>query len=305
MLPARLPLAIDTRRLRSFDGTEIAYHVTEAPYPGAPWIVLASGLAGGSVVWRGQIDYLRDRHRFLTWDYRGLGASERPRPARPGAYSVESHVRDLAAVLAAERIERAALWGWSTGVQVAIEAAARLPLARPGAGLARSLVLVNGTSGRPLDALTALRPLRAAILPFLEVFRRAHAFGPLAHRPIGRREAAAWLERLGLIGGDVDPLTLAELTAAVGSLDLDAFLQNLLAFGAHDATAALPSIDVPALVIAGDTDPLAARGAAKELARRIPGAELLLIRGGAHCAPIEFPDLVGLRIERFYRDRGL
>lgn len=299
MRSVRLPLAIDTRRLRSFDGTEIVYHVTEAPYPGAPWIVLANGLGGSSLVWRGQIDYLRDGHRFVSWDYRGLYGSERPRPERAGAYSVAAHARDLAAVLAAERIERADFWGWSAGVQVALEAFSQLRRAQ----MVRSLVLVNGTWGRPLDALTRLRPLRAAILPFLELLRRAHAFGPLAHRPIGRREAARWITRLGLVGGQATELARAELTAAVGELDIDAFLPNLLAFGEHDASAVLGTIDVPVLVIAGDHDPLAARGAEASLARRIRGAELLVLRGGAHCAPIEHPDLISLRIERFYRER--
>ncbi len=298
MLPARLPFAIDTRRLRSFDGTEIAYHVTEAPYPGAPWVVLAGGLGAGTSVWRAQIDYLRDRYRFLSWDYRGLYASEHPRPERAGAYSVQSHVGDLAAVLAAERIERAGLWGWSVGVQVVLEAFRRLR------GLAWSLVLINGTWGRPLDALTPLRPLRATILPFLEVFRRAHAFGPFAHRPIGRGEAARWLGRLGLVGPSVDPLVLAEITSAVGTVDLDAFLRNLLAFGAHDAGNALVTVDVPTLVIAGDRDPLSPPAAASPLARRLPTAEVTVLPGGAHCAPIEFPDLVALRIERFYREHG-
>src|SRR5277367_4244766 len=172
MLPGtRLPLAIDTRRLRSFDGTAIAYHVTEAPYPGAPWFVLANGLGGSVLVWRGQIDYLRDRYRFVSWDYRGLYGSERPRPERADSYAVPSHVRDLDAVLAAERIERAGFIGWSLGVQVVLDACTRLT------GPAQSLVLVNGAAGRPLDGLTPLRSLRAAILPFLEIARRAHAFG--------------------------------------------------------------------------------------------------------------------------------
>ncbi len=128
MLPARLPFAIDTRRVRSFDGTEIAYHVAGAGRRrgegGAdpPWIVLADGMGGGLPVWRGQIDYLRDRYRFLSWDYRALYASERPRPERADAYAVPIHVRDLEAVLAAERIDRAVFAGWSLGVQVLLEA---------------------------------------------------------------------------------------------------------------------------------------------------------------------------------------
>lgn len=299
MLPARLPCAIDTRRLRSFDGTEIAYHVTEAPYPGAPWIVLANGLGGSVLIWRRQIEYLRDRYRFVSWDYRGLYASERPRPERPDSYALVSHVRDLAAVLAAERIERAGFIGWSLGVQVVLEAFPRLP------GRAQSLVLVNGGAGRPLDGLTPLRGLRAAIPPFLEVARRARSLGPSAHLPIGEQAAAAWLRRLGLVGPTIDPLALAELTTAVAALHPEPFLRNLRAFAEHDARGALAAVDVPALIIAGDHDPLTRPEIPRQMARRISGAETLVVPGGAHLAPLEYPELVSLRIERFYRERGL
>jgi pimeloyl-ACP methyl ester carboxylesterase len=299
MLPARLPLAIDTRRVRSFDGTEIAYHVTEAPCAGAPWIVLANGLGGSALVWRGQIDYLRDRYRFVSWDYRGLYRSERPRPELPDSYALPNHVRDLEAVLAAERIERAGFVGWSLGVQVVLEAFTRLP------GRARSLVLVNGTAGRPLDGLTSGWGLRAVIVPLLELVRRAHALGPSAHRPIGRREAAAWLRRLGLVGPTVDAIALAELSTAVGSIDLDPFLRNLRAFAEHDARGMLAAVHVPALVIAGDRDPIAPPEVAQDLARHLPAAEILVVPGGAHLAPVEYPELVSLRIERFYGEHGL
>jgi pimeloyl-ACP methyl ester carboxylesterase len=298
MLAEQLALPIDTRRLRSFDGTEIAYHVTAAPSPTAPWIVLANGLGGSALVWRGQIDYLRHRYRFVSWDYRGLYGSERPRPERADSYAVADHVRDLEAVLAAERIDRAHLVGWSTGVQVALEAFGRLP------GRVRSLALLNGTWGRPLDGLTPLPFVRSLILPFLELFRRAHAIGPAAHRPIGRREAARWLRRLGLVGRSADESTLAELTASVGRLDLDAFFRNLRAFGEHDAGAMLGSIDVPTLVITGDRDPLVPRALAQQMTRRIPQAEILVVRGGAHCTPVEYPELIALRLERFYREHG-
>jgi pimeloyl-ACP methyl ester carboxylesterase len=299
MLPVRLPVTIDTRRLRSFDGTEIAYHVTPAPYPGAPWIVLANGLGGGTLVWRGQIDYLRDRYRFVSWDYRGLYGSERPRPDRADGYAVSAHAKDLMAVLAAERIEQAGFVAWSLGVQVVLEAFTAL------GDRARSLVLVNGCWGHPLDGLTPVPGLRATILPFLDLFRRARSFGAASHRLIGGRDAARWLRRLGVVGRSADDAALAELAASVGTLDLDAFLRNLRAFGAHDADTALAAIAVPVLVIAGERDPLIPRVTAQQMARRIRRAELDVVRDGAHCAPIEYPELIALRIERFYREHGL
>jgi pimeloyl-ACP methyl ester carboxylesterase len=285
MLPARFPFTPDTRQLRSFDGTEIAYRVTQAF--GAPWVVLAGGLGGGQLVWRGAIDYLRDRYRFVSWDPRGLDASERPRPERPDGYAVASHVRDLEGILAAERIERATFVGWSTGAQVAIEASRRLR------GRAASLVLVNGTGGSGSGRGR-----------WIEVFRRARALGRFAHRPLGPRRAAAWVQRLGLVGRTADPAALAELTAAFGQLDLDALLRNLRAFADHDARAALAAVDVPALVIAGDRDPLVPAELAQQMARSIAGAELVVVRGGAHCAPVEYPELVSLRLERFLCEHG-
>ena len=294
---------------RSFDGTEIAYHspATAAarprrgPRPPArPWIVLADGIGGGLPVWRAQIDYLRDRYRFLTWDYRGLYASERPRPDAPAPTPSPSHVRDLEAVLAAERVDRAGFVGWSLGVQVVLEALRSRLRDR-----VRGLVLVNGTWGRPLDSLIPLpgaarRPARRSSSSGAR--SRHRPLVPPAHRPArrGRLVEAPRPRRPRRRPGH-----RRRAGAALGQLDLDAFLRNLRAFGAHDAEGVLAAASVPALVVAGDSDPFVPLGVAQQMARRIPDAELLVVRGGAHCAPVEYPELVGLRMERFWRDTAL
>src|SRR5262249_41593682 len=162
--------AIETRRVQSFDGTEIAYHVTKAPHKGAPVVVLANGLGGTYLAWRGQIEYLADRYQFITWDYRGLYGSKRPMPAAQPSYSIRHHVRDLEAIVQAERIERASLVGWSMGVQVALESLRMLP------GLAHNLVLLNGTYGRPLDTVTPIPGMRAVIPSLIDLARRMHVF---------------------------------------------------------------------------------------------------------------------------------
>ena len=300
MLPSRLPFPNNPRHLRSFDGTEIAYHTTAAPHPGAPWIVLANGLGGSHLIWHGLVDYLRDRYRFLTWDYRGLYRSERPRPERPGAYAMDAHLRDLEALLAAEGVEHAGVVGWSVGVQVALSAFRRFP------GRVRSLVLVNGVWGRLLGFRF---PMAGAAMPGLvELARRVRAVGASAaqaqDRARGRRDAA-WLKRMGIAGRAIDQAALADLATAAGRLDVDAFLRNLRAFAEHDAGDALGAIDVPALVVAGDRDPLVPRAIAQQMARRIPEAELFMVSGGAHMAPVEHPELISLRVERFYRDHRL
>ncbi|APR79883.1 Alpha/beta hydrolase fold-1 precursor [Minicystis rosea] len=300
MLPARPPTTIDTRRVRSLDTTEIAYHITDAPFPGAPVVVLANGLGGTWLAWRGQIEYLADRCRFLTWDYRGLYGSRRPSNDADDAYGVDRHVQDLHAILAAEKIERVALVGWSLGVQVALETFRRAP------GRISGLVLINGTYGRPLDTLTPLPGVGAVIPPILDVLRRAHPLATrVTRRTLGRPGAAAWLKRLGIVGKALDDEVLAELIEALGELELEPYFRLLKAAGDHDAARVLGSINVPALVIAGDRDPLTPRPLAQQMARRIPEAEILVVPGGTHYVPVEYPDLVSLRIERFFRDHGI
>lgn len=67
---------------------------------------------------------LLERHRVISWDFRGIGASDRP----PGQeYSVDTKVEDLRAVLDAAGVERTHLWAAATGSYTAIRFAARYP----------------------------------------------------------------------------------------------------------------------------------------------------------------------------------
>jgi len=299
-MPApRRPLAIDTRRVKSFDGTAIAYHATRSPFKGAPAIVLANGLGGPHIAWREQIDFFLDRYRIVTWDYRGLYASDRPAGDGAEGYAVEQHVRDLQAILAAEGIERASLIGWSMGVQVVLEAFRRLR------GVARNLVLLSGTFGRPLDTLSPLPGMRAVLPSLVRAARHAHGLATqVTRRAAGQPESAAWLKRMGLIGPTLDDEVFGELVHAFGQLDMDGYFRNLGALGEHTAEDVLETIDVPALVIAGERDTFTPPTLAQAMTRRIPGASILVVRDGTHYTAVEFPELVNLRIERFFREHG-
>ena len=299
MLLPRLPLAIDTRRVASFDGTSIAYHVTPAPYPGAPWVILANGLGGTYVAWRGLIDYLKPRYRFLTWDYRGLYASGRPPRDTQASYAIPLHVRDLQAILAAEQIDAASFVGWSMGVQVLLEAYRTMP------ERARNFVAINGTYGRPLDSLSPMPGVGAVLPSLVDVARRAHTLATqLTRKATALPEAATWFKRLGLVGKTMEDAVFAELVTAFGELDMETFFRNLQAIGEHDAEDVLAKITLPTLVITGDRDLMTPPVLAQQMARKIPGAELLIVRGGTHYTVVEQPELVSLRVERFYREQG-
>jgi pimeloyl-ACP methyl ester carboxylesterase len=74
--------------------------------------------------------------------------------------------------------------------------------------------------------------------------------------------------------------------------------------GEHDGWDLLPTLDVPVLIIAGSRDVFTPRSAAERMARRTRGSEMMIIPGATHYAAIEYPEMVNLRLEKFFRERG-
>ena len=74
--------------------------------------------------------------------------------------------------------------------------------------------------------------------------------------------------------------------------------------GEHDGWDLLPLIDVPTLIIAGSRDVFTPRSAAERMARRTRGSEIMLLPGATHYAALEYPEMVNLRLEKFFRERG-
>jgi pimeloyl-ACP methyl ester carboxylesterase len=183
------------------------------------------------------------------------------------------------------------------GVQVVLEAFRRLP------GVAANLILLNGTYRRPLDTLTSVPGVGRVVLPpLVELGRRAHALASqLARTATSQPESVGWMKRMGILGWSLEDSVFAELVHAFGQLDMEAFFQNLQGLGQHDAEDVLALIDVPTLVITGDRDAMTPRALAQSMVRRIASAELLVVRGGTHYTAVEYPELVSLRIERFFR----
>jgi pimeloyl-ACP methyl ester carboxylesterase len=57
------------------------------------------------------------------------------------------------------------------------------------------------------------------------------------------------------------------------------------------------------MVIAGDRDFFTPVEVSQEMASAIPGSEVMIVRGGSHYTPIEYPMVVNLRIDKFLRER--
>lgn len=284
----------ETRSLETGDGITIVWYDSGGDKPP---IVFANGLGGPLVAWRHQIDYLRDHYRLISWDYRGLYRSTRPR-GHPPALDIGTQTSDLELVLAAANVQRAAFIGWSMGVQVILEHYSRRPES------VSHLVLINGTFGRPFE--TVALPMAARVVPAL--VRQAQRFQGMGTSLLKRLadwpETVLWMKRLGLFGATLDEDLFREIAAEFATMDLDVYLRTLKLLGDHDAAHVLETIRVPTLVISGDRDAFTPRQLAQLMARRVAGGEILVVRGASHYAAIEYPELVNLRIEKFFREHG-
>jgi pimeloyl-ACP methyl ester carboxylesterase len=288
-----MKIRVEEQRISSFDATDLAYHTLGE----GPPILLANGLGGSWRAWSHQLRYFQDRYRFVSWDYRGMYGSRAPRDR--SALDVPAQARDALMIMDKEKIERTAIFGWSMGVQVALEVFRRAP------DRVAALVLINGVAGSPFRTLANSPRLGQFAGPIL---RRARSFPGLIHSVTKR--AVAWehtprmVKALGLAGRTLDEALFAEIAGTFSDLDMAIYVHTLEQLGEHDAHDVLPSIDVPLLMIAGAEDLMTPRAAADRIVNGVRGAELLVVPGGTHYLAVEYPEVVNLRVERFLRDRG-
>ena len=107
-------------QVRSSDS--VLLHVEDGGPHAAHPIVLLHALPSGAR-WLDRIaDALREQRRTVVYDLRGFGTST---PATNGDYSMDAHVRDLAAVISALHLKRPILIGATEGALVALAYAAQ------------------------------------------------------------------------------------------------------------------------------------------------------------------------------------
>ena len=107
--------------------------------------------------------------------------------------------------------------------------------------------------------------------------------------------------KIALKTRDVDPDRIREEDLApylqhMTHMDLPLFLRMLRAAGEHSAEDVLRDVKVPVLVVAGERDTFTPAALSERMAEEIPGAELLMLAGGSHAAPLEQKELVRDRI---------
>jgi pimeloyl-ACP methyl ester carboxylesterase len=259
------------------DGTRIHW---SAVGTGSPALVCCDGIGCDGFAWK-----------YLVRDFAPRRSGIPQDAARVGFDDISA---DMEAVLRATRTSRAVLLGHSMGVQVALEHHRR----RPEQVLA--LVLICGSHGLPLDTFhdsKALKILLPAMISAagkypqaMNLIWRLAASGELAYQIATHFEVNGRLVRRD---------DFAPYFKHLAGMDPQLFLGMLRHASEHTAWDHLPQVGVPTLIVAGTADTFTPFWLSEEMQARIPGAELLAVPGGTHVAPIEHPELITLRLEKF------
>ncbi len=272
---------ISQRHVEARDGTRIGYQVRGE----GPCVVLANGLGGTYITYKYLYDALGDDYRTISWDYRGLYTSAAP--ADPRANTIAHHVDDLVAILDAEQVVELVIVGWSMGVQVAFETIRR-HRAR-----VRGMFAINGTYGRTFRTVMGSR-LVGRVIPMLLRLVRAQAelAGRASKRLAGSLALIAAMKRVGLVSQTIDLEIFRAVAAGFTSVDWVIYSDLLSRLDEHDAEDVLATIDVPVAIVTGDKDLMTPPATAEHMHRAIRGSRLVVIEGGTHYTPVEYPAIL-------------
>lgn len=266
--------------------------------PSATTLLLSDGICCDGFIYKYLWDDLAKIASVAHWNYRGHGRSGSP--VDPEQVGVEAHVADLDAVRRHLGDPPVVLAGHSFGSQVSLEGYRKRP------DNVRGIMLLCGSYGRVTHTFKNSEML-ANVLPKLSELALKH---PRLTRALWSRVPTKTALRIALFTGDIDPNTVRPEDVEpyfhhAAHVDFPMFAQMLTAAGEHSAEDLLPSIEVPVLIVAGDRDSFTPPELSQRMAEVIPRAELVMLSGGTHVAPLEQHELVSLRIEKFLSEHGL
>ena len=235
-------------------GGEIYYEEAGQGHP----LVFISGLNGVGRYWTPQVPVFSAHYRVVTYDQRGTGASDRLQRE----FSVDQMAAETVGLMDVLKIGRAHIVGMSTGGAIGQILAIDHPQRVARLALCSTWTHCDPWFRRLFEARRAM--YQQAVTELHAMFHPLFLYSPdyvIAH------DAEIDEERRKAVAG-APPVEIS-----VGRIDA------LLKF---DRRAGLSRIKAPTLVTASDDDFITPRYFSEALARAIPGAKLVIRRGGGH-----------------------
>jgi 3-oxoadipate enol-lactonase len=231
-----------------------------------PLVLFLHGIGGNRHHWRAQIEFFSQRFTAAAMDARGYGESD----DYEGPLQFDHFAGDVLRVCAYfKKTRKMHLVGLSMGGRIARNVALQHP------EWLLSLTLANTSPG--FDALSA---------------EEVRSF-------VSERKQRTPESLRQLLGANPRPGVYEQLLESHASVRRESYLKTIEASVAQDRAAPLEKIRVPTLVIAGAEDQVYPPAMARDIARRIPGAELVEIEGAGHLSNLEQPEKFNAAVLQF------
>ena len=245
----------------SVNGLKLYYEIEGDGEP----VVLIPGFAAGRWIWFKQTSELSRKFRVIIFDPRGVSESDKPE----GSQSISLLADDVAHLLQTIGVASAHIVGASFGGFVAQEFALKYP------SMTQKLVLCCTSFGGPNHVVPAPETLLAlASTKGLNSEERMRTNLLLAFSPEYVRTRVAEVDHV------------VQLRAA-NEVPEHIYLSQMQAAMSFNAESKIKHIKSPTLVVSGDADVIVPVQNSRNLAAKIPGAELRIVEGGSHTFFIE------------------
>jgi pimeloyl-ACP methyl ester carboxylesterase len=234
-----------------------------------PPLLLIMGMSGTALHWPEPfLAPLRRDFEVIAYDHRGVGASSR----LEGSLTITQLAEDAAGLLDALELDSAHVLGISMGGMVAQE----LALARP--ERVRTLSLGCTYCGGPGSSLASPTVIQ-------------RLYDAMASGDRERSLRTAWEINVSAgIAGDDDAYAAFRAIAQQRPVAVPVIMAQMQAVVAHDTSARLPGLRMPALVVHGTEDQLLPVENGRLIASLIPGAQLEILEGVGHMFFWERPE---------------
>jgi pimeloyl-ACP methyl ester carboxylesterase len=248
-------------------GVEFAYRQL-GPSTGVP-VVFLTHLAAVLDNWDPRVvDGIAAKHRVITFDNRGVGASSGATPT-----TIEEMARDAVSFIRALGFDRVDLFGFSLGGMIAQVIAHEEPR------LVHKLILAGTgpAGGDGIDRVTRITYLDIARGLLTRQDPKQFLF--FTRTPNGRRAGKEFLARLDERTNDRD--------TAISVRSFRAQLKAIHRWG-QQQPANLSSIHQPVLVINGESDRMVPSKNTVDLDRRLPNSQLVVYPDAGHGGVFQF-----------------
>lgn len=285
-------------KLKRPDGTIL--HLQYFGKEEAPPIIFVHGWTVTASEWFYQKAYFEKDYRVILYDLAGLGKSTRPDNKD---FSLTKMAADLNAVIQHTKAQNPILWGHSIGGMIILTLLGK-----------HADLLTQSVKGIILEHTTYLNPVHTTIFNKLISAIEKPIIVPLCYLMIAL-SPIMWLSRwMSYLNGNTH--LSARLTSFAGTqtyqqLDFVSFLGTLaspgvtargaLAMFKYDVTKEMPTIRVPALVIAANKDFVTKPIASEVINQSLPDAQLVVVAPGGHQGLLERHQEVNEAAAQFIR----